>query len=125
MSELIILIIGFAIGWFIQSWISAQAFAEILKDLKVDEGKIRKLAIQDGALVKEEPRWPTVELKIEQVGDLLIAYRAKDDFFVAQGRDAAALIDVILHSYSVGHKIQIVEGGELVTDHLTALKNDS
>jgi hypothetical protein len=124
MEYIIVFVIGFALGWFLQSWISAKAFVEILKDLDVPEDKIIALAKRDGADVSEfeDSAKPVVELKVEQVGDRLMAYSAKDDFFVAQGVDAAALFKEIIAKHSIGTSVVIVEGSELVNDYVTSLK---
>jgi hypothetical protein len=126
MEYIVVFVIGFALGWFLQSWIGAKAFYEILKDLDVPEDKIIALAKRDGADVAEyeESAKTTIELKVESVSGKLMAYSAKDDFFVAQGDDAEKLFEVILNKYPVGHTIQIVEGGELVKDHLEFLKQN-
>jgi hypothetical protein len=126
MEYVIVFGIGFALGWFLQSWIMARAFHEILKDLDVPDEKILDLARRDGADVSEyeETAKTTIEVKVEQVGDRLMAYSAQDDAFIAQGEDAAALLEVVLNRYPVGHKVQIVEGVDLVRDHLEHLKQN-
>ena len=126
MEYIIVFVIGFALGWYLQSVIMARAFHEILKDLEVPDEKILELAKRDGADVSEyeEDAKTTIEVKVEQVGDRLMAYSAKDSAFIAQGADAAALIEVILNKYPIGHKVQIVEGVDLVRDHLEYLKQN-
>jgi hypothetical protein len=126
MEYIIVFVIGFALGWFLQSWIGAKAFYEILKDLDVPEDKIIALAKREGADVAEfeEDAKTVIEVKVEQVGDRLMAYGAKDSAFIAQGEDAASLLEVVLKKYPVGHTVQIVEGGELVKDHLEFLKQN-
>ena len=126
MEYIIVFVIGFALGWFLQSWIMAKAFHEILKDLEVPDDKILALAKRDGADVAEyeDSAKTVVEVKVEQVGDRLMAYSAKDDAFIAQGEDAERLIEVILNRYPEGHQVQIVEGVDLVRDHLEYLKQN-
>jgi len=126
MEYIIVFVIAFALGWYLQSVIMAKAFHEILKDLEVPDEKILDLARRDGADVSEfeEDAKTTIEVKVEQVGSQLMAYSAQDDAFIAQGEDAAALLDVILNKYPLGHKIQIVEGVDLVRDHLEYLKQN-
>jgi len=126
MEYIIVFVIGFALGWFLQSWIMAKAFHEILKDLDVPDEKILALARRDGADVAEyeETAKTVIEVKVEQVGDRLMAYSAKDSAFIAQGEDAERLLEVILNKYPVGYKVQIVEGVDLVKDHLEYLKQN-
>jgi hypothetical protein len=125
MEYVIVFVIGFALGWFVQGWIGARAFYEILKDLNVPDDKIMKLAERDGVDVSKyateadaESAKTVIELKVEQVGDRLMAYRANDDFFVAQGADAAALFEEIVKQSPTGSRIEIVEGGDLVRSYV-------
>jgi hypothetical protein len=120
MEYIIVFAIGFALGWYLQSLIMAKAFHEILKDLNVPEDKIIALAKRDGADVSEfeDSAKTVIELKVEQVGDRLMAYSAKDDFFVAQGDNAERLFEQILKLYPTNSRIEIVEGGDLVMDYL-------
>ena len=120
---IVVFAIGFALGWYLQSVIMAKAFHEILKDLEVPDEKIIAMAQRDGADIIESNK-TTIELKVEQVGDQLMAYSALDSAFIAQGDSAAGLLEVILNKYPVGHKIQIVEGVDLVRDHLEYLKQN-
>jgi hypothetical protein len=122
MIELIVFIVGFGLGWFINGWFSAQAFHSILMDLGVPEDKILALADKEESGAQDsEAELKVIEIKVEHVGGRLMAYRADDDFFVAQGDDAAALIDELVSRYSEGHRIKIVEGGELVEEHVNSL----
>ncbi len=120
---IVVFAIGFALGWYLQSVIMAKAFHEILKDLEVPDEKIIAMAQRDGADIIESNK-TTIELKVEQVGDQLMAYSAKDSAFIAQGDSAAGLLEVILNKYPVGHTVQIVEGVDLVRDHLEYLKQN-
>ena len=126
MEYIIVFVIAFALGWYLQSVIMAKAFHEILKDLEVPDEKILDLARRDGADVSEyeEDAKTTIEVKVEQVGSQLMAYSAQDSAFIAQGEDAAGLLEVILNKYPLGHKIQIVEGVDFVRDHLEYLKQN-
>ena len=126
MEYIIVFVIGFALGWYLQSWISARAFIEILKDLDVPDDKIVELAQRDGADTSEFETEVTdkivIELKVEQVGERLLAYRAEDDLFVTQGDNAQELISELVKKYPVGYNIEINKGSELVEDEINRLK---
>jgi hypothetical protein len=125
MVELIVFIIGFALGWWLQSWLSAQAFVKILNDLGVSDDRIAKLAEEDGVDVTDYKQAAanntTIQLKVESVNGMLMAYRAEDDFYVAQGVDAEKLLEAIVDKHPMG-KIEVVEGGDLVRDYVETLK---
>ena len=99
-------LIAFALGCWIGSAVSrawmALSFREILRDLGVTESQLRKLAEKnDIKIPTENPRdsitgevtVTPMEIKIEQVGDVLYAYRLDNDQFLAQGADRDQLIE--------------------------------
>lgn len=98
-------LIVFALGCWIGSWVRgtwmALSFREILRDLGVTESQLRRLAEKnDIKIPTENPRdsitgeitVTPIEIKIEQVGDVLYAYRLDNDQFLGQGTDREALI---------------------------------
>ena len=98
-------LIAFALGCWIGSWVRgtwmALSFREILRDLGVTESQLRRLAEKnDIKIPTENPRdsitgeitVTPIEIKIEQVGDVLYAYRLDNDQFLGQGTDREALI---------------------------------
>ena len=98
-------LIVFALGCWIGSWVRgtwmALSFREILRDLGVTESQLRRLAEKnDIKIPTENPRdsitgeitVTPIEIKIEQVGDVLYAYRLDNDKFLGQGTDREALI---------------------------------
>jgi hypothetical protein len=127
MVELIIFVIGFALGWWIQSWISARAMMDILDDIDPTGEKCVEALKRQGvevegfeAALAENSAKPAIQLKVESVNGMLMAYRAEDDFYVAQGQDAETLFESILDKHPEG-KIEVVEGGDLVRDYVETL----
>lgn len=129
MIELIIFIIGFALGWWIQSWLSARAMMDILDDIDPTGEKCVEALKRQGVDVaefedtlSENSANPAIQLKVESVNGMLMAYRAEDDFYVAQGEDAEKLFEAIVDKHPMG-KIEVVEGGDLVREYVETLNN--
>ena len=141
MEYIIVFIIGFALGWYLQSWLGAQAFYNILKDLDVPEDKIMKLAEKEGVdvarsldalkdvdestvidAVNKGILTLVIEIKVESVEGRLLAYRADDDLYLAQGNTAEELVQAVLAKYPTNSRVEIVEGGDLVRDYVDSLK---
>lgn len=129
MVELIIFIIGFALGWWIQSWLSARAMMDILDDIDPTGEKCVEALKRQGMDVSEfedtlseNSANTAIQLKVESVNGILMAYRAEDDFYVAQGEDAEKLFEAIVDKHPAG-KIEVVEGGELVREYVETLNN--
>lgn len=100
MTELIIAtVIGIFIGWQAAKQVHLEGFRELLRVLKVTEADLRRamIRIQSGEWQLNEPEGSTVDavvdIKLEQVGTAIYAYRKSDDQFLAQGTDAASLIE--------------------------------
>jgi hypothetical protein len=141
MEYIIVFVIGFALGWYLQSWLGAQAFYNILKDLDVPEDKIMKLAEKEGVdvarsldalkdvdestvidAVNKGILTLVIEIKVESVEGRLMAYRADDELYLAQGNTAEELVQAVLAKYPTNSRVEIVEGGELVRDYVDSLK---
>ena len=136
MIELLIVAgVAFFAGWKASHWLLQSAFNRVMEALGISKEQmraaIRKSAKEEGIDLKEifddeediaEPAKLTIELKVEQVGSSLMAYRVKDDAFVAQGADAEGLFQAILNTYPTGSRVEIVEGSELVNDYVKTLK---
>jgi hypothetical protein len=104
--EYIEFFLGFGLGWFIASRITTAlhltSFSKILKELGVSNQQLRKLRDTvdlelDDAV--DEPE-TVCEIKIEQHGDQLYAYRKEDDHFLGQGTDRDSLIARISKEFS-------------------------
>jgi len=99
MTELIIVgLLGILIGWQAAKRVHLQGFRELLRALKVTEADLLRamIKIQSGEWQLEEPEGTkdetVVDVKLEQVGTAIYAYRKSDDQFLAQGSDADSLI---------------------------------
>lgn len=102
----IILVIAFAAGWYMGSWITthllSQSFRQILDDLGVKREQLQKLARDVGielpavnASTESGAGLTPVEVTIEQHQGVLYAYRKDNQQFLGQGTDREGLIDSI------------------------------
>jgi hypothetical protein len=100
MIELIIAaVIGIFIGWQASKKVHLDGFRQLLRALKVTEEDLLRAMVR---VTSEEwqlnaPEGSTdhtvVDVKLEQVGTAIYAYRKSDDQFLAQGSDADTLIE--------------------------------
>ena len=100
MTELIIVgLLGIFIGWRAASHVHLDGFRQLLKALKITEQDLLRamIKIQSREWQLEDPEGTKdetiVDVKLEQVGTAIYAYRKSDDQFLAQGSDAASLIE--------------------------------
>ena len=100
MTELIIVgLLGIFIGWRAASHVHLDGFRQLLKALKITEQDLLRamIKIQSREWQLEDPEGTkdetVVDVKLEQVGTEIYAYRKSDDQFLAQGSDAASLIE--------------------------------
>ena len=97
MLELIITFaIGWILGWKINDALRTTAVRHLLKELGVTEKDLRAAAARNGIQIVDAPDTAAedlVEIKLEQVGTAIYAYRKSDDQFLAQGSDADMLIE--------------------------------
>jgi hypothetical protein len=99
MTELFIAAaVGIFIGWQAAKRVHLQGFRELLRALKVTEQDLLRamIKIQSGEWQLEDVEGTkdhtVVDVKLEQVGTAIYAYRKSDDTFLAQGTDADSLI---------------------------------
>ena len=99
MTELIIAAaVGIFIGWRAARQVHLDGFRQLLRALKVTEEDLLRamIKIQSGEWQLEEPEGTkdetVVDVKLEQVGTAIFAYRKSDHQFLAQGSDADSLI---------------------------------
>lgn len=92
-------LVGIFIGWQAAKRVHLQGFRELLRALKVTEQDLLRamIKIQSQEWQLEDPEGTkdetVVDVKLEQVGTAIYAYRKSDDQFLAQGSDAASLIE--------------------------------
>ena len=99
MTELIIVgLVGIFIGWTASKKVHLDGFRQLLRALKITEDDLLRamIKIQSREWQLEDPEGTkdetVVDVKLEQVGTAIYAYRKSDDQFLAQGSDAASLI---------------------------------
>ena len=99
MIELIIAaIIGIFIGWQASKKVHLDGFRQLLKALKITEEDLLRamIKIQSREWQLDDQEGSTdetiVDVKLEQQGTEIFAYRKSDDMFLAQGSDADSLI---------------------------------
>jgi hypothetical protein len=99
MIETVLIVV--AAFWLGNRWATAfhqKIFREILKELGVTERQLKDLMLrQQQQLASLTPQehaadLDVVEVRLEQMGDVIYAYRKSDNQFLAQGLDADALI---------------------------------
>ena len=98
MLEFIItFVIGWVLGWRINDALRTTAIKELLKELGITEQDLRAAAARNGIEISEAPDTAAdeevVEIKLEQHGGQIFAYRKSDNQFLAQGSNADSLID--------------------------------
>jgi len=100
MIELIIAaLVGIFIGWTASKQVHLDGFRQLLKALKITEDDLLRAMIkiqsrewqQDALEGAKDPA--VVNVKLEQQGTEIFAYRKSDDQFLAQGTDADTLIE--------------------------------
>jgi hypothetical protein len=99
MLELIItFIIGWILGWRINDALRTTAIRHLLKELGVTEQDLRAAAARNGIQIADAPDAAAadeavVDVKLEQVGTEIFAYRKSDNQFLGQGQDSQTLIE--------------------------------
>ena len=98
MLELIIaFVIGWILGWRINDALRTTAMRHLLKELGITERDLRAAAARNGIPLADAPDTAAdttvVEVRLEQDGNQIYAYRKSDDTFLGQGTDRDSLID--------------------------------
>jgi hypothetical protein len=106
MELLILVVIAFAFGWYMGSWVTthllALSFRQILNDLGVKNSQLRQLAENVGLELPDVNQntadgntLTPLEVTIEQHQGVLYAYRKDNKQFLGQGTDQTTLVDSI------------------------------
>ncbi len=91
--------VGIFIGWQASKRVHLQGFRELLRALKVTEEDLLRamIKIQSGEWQLNAPEGTkdetVVDVKLEQEGTEIFAYRKSDNQFLAQGSNADSLIE--------------------------------
>ena len=98
MLELIIVFaLGWIIGWKINDAVRTTAIRHLLKELGVTDQDLRAAAARNGIMLVDAPDTAAdhtvVEIRLEQEGNQIYAYRKSDSAFLGQGSDTDSLIE--------------------------------
>jgi hypothetical protein len=100
MIELIIVgLVGILIGWQAASRVHLDGFRQLLRALKITEQDLLRamFKIQSKEWQLDDVEGATdstvVDVKLEQVGTEIFAYRKSDNQFLGQGQDSQTLIE--------------------------------
>jgi hypothetical protein len=100
MIELIIVgLVGILIGWQASKQMHLDGFRQLLRALKVTEQDLLRamIKIHSGEWQQDDTEGSTdstvVEIKLEQVGSEIFAYRKSDNQFLGQGGNPQGLIE--------------------------------
>ena len=91
-------LLGLFIGWQASKKVHLDGFRQLLRALKVTEDDLLRAMIKIQSAewqlddVEGTKDATVVDVKLEQVGTAIYAYRKSDDMFLAQGSDADSLI---------------------------------
>ena len=92
-------VVGIFIGWTASKQVHLDGFRQLLRALKITEDDLLRamIKIQSREWQLEDPEGikddAIVDVKLEQQGTQIFAYRKSDDQFLAQGSDADSLIE--------------------------------
>jgi hypothetical protein len=114
METFIIIVLAFWAGWSLSKWWQSLVFKSIIDDLGITDEKLMTLLEDKSA---EEPQEILeIEVRIEQHGDQLYAYRKSDDHFLGQGRDRERLLERLKSEFSGDVKLIITQedGADLI-----------
>jgi hypothetical protein len=122
METIILIVLGFIVGWKLSEWITTASFMKILDDLGVSNDQLSKLNDQYAANLgidekpAEEAAEKIVNVKIEQHGNRLYAYDLHTDEFLVYADTAEELITALSQRYDGNTRVLIEkdQGGQLV-----------
>ena len=92
-------VVGIFIGWQAASRVHLDGFRQLLRALKVTEQDLLRAMVRvtSEEWQLDQPKGSkddtVVDVKLEQQGTQIFAYRKSDDQFLAQGTDADSLIE--------------------------------
>jgi vacuolar-type H+-ATPase subunit I/STV1 len=96
METIILCVISAAVAWKASQFWHVIAFKKILEDLGISSQQLEKLNRQLSEVpgFDTEPQEPqaVVEVRLEQLDGVILAYRKSDDQFLAQATDRDSLI---------------------------------
>ena len=93
---IIVFALGWIIGWKINDAVRTAAIRALLKELGVTDQDLRAAAARNGIILADAPDTAdttVVEIRLEQEGNQIYAYRKSDSAFLGQGSDTDSLIE--------------------------------
>lgn len=94
---IIVFALGWIIGWKINDAVRTAAVKALLKELGVTDQDLRAAAARNGIILPDAPDTAAdttvVEVRLEQEGNQIYAYRKSDSAFLGQGSDTDSLIE--------------------------------
>jgi hypothetical protein len=110
-QTMIELVLVFGLGWWLGSLVGQalqrMAFLKILEDLGVSPEQMSRL--RQAADPEAEPEQETCEIRLEQHGDQIYAYRKSDEHFLGQAADRERLLERLKSEFSGEVKLIIRE----------------
>lgn len=122
---LITLVVGCVLGWRVNDAVRTAAVKQLFKELGIKDSDLRRLAAKNGldlppADPEAEPELKIVEVRLEQHGDQIFAYRKDDDTFLAQGHDGAAVVNRLTENLECCRvTVAQEDGADLLQKHHT------
>jgi len=94
---IIVFALGWIIGWRINDALRTAAIRALLKELGVTDQDLRAAAARNGIILADAPDTAAdltvVEVRLEQQGNQIYAYRKDNHQFLGQGCDPEGLIE--------------------------------
>lgn len=116
MELIIVAVVAFIAGFKISEIIHVVSFKRVLQDLGIRESRLRELARDKGIDLPSADSEPepaaAYEIRVEQHGDQLYAYKM-DGEFLAQGTTQEALIERIAQRFK-NVRFTVREGADLL-----------
>lgn len=123
LTFLLVLGVGVWLGMKISNAILTRVFKELLLDMGISESALQKYAREQGIEVAgvepEIEETLTVEIRVEQHGDQLYAFRKEDDKFLGQASDREQLIERLKQDVLTGtvrYVVNEADGAELMKE---------
>ncbi len=111
---LLVLIVGFILGWKLNGLFNRFTTISILRDLGITEQQLKtQMRKYENPEAEPEDELTTIEVVLEQHQGQIYAFRKDTDAFLGQGRDRDSLIDDLKTKMN-NVRLVVVEGNELI-----------
>ncbi len=111
---LLVLIVGFILGWKLNGLFNRFTTISILRDLGITEQQLKtQMRKYESPEAEPEDELTTIEVVLEQHQGQIYAFRKDTDAFLGQGRDRDSLIDDLKTKMN-NVRLVVVEGNELI-----------